>query len=230
MDDLVDYVALELAQRGDPADAAAMAAYMKTDMPFYGVKKPGRVIVMRAVMERFRLETRRHYETAVRALWRQPHREEKYLAINLAGRYPQYVTLSSVPIYRMMIVQGAWWDFVDAIAADLVGRVLLQQRPRMSATLDSWIDHDDMWLRRTAILAQLRHKAATDEDRLFDYCLRRSHEREFFIRKAIGWALREYAKTAPDAVRTFVLANAASWSGLTYREATKHLVVPPQRS
>ncbi len=211
---------------GDPDDARAMAAYMKTGMPFYGVKKPGRTPIFREMLRRFPAETRQEYEAAVRSLWRQPHREEKYLAIGVAAHYDDYVTLSSVPLYRSMIIQGAWWDFVDAIAADLIGRVLLRQRPAMSGRLDRWIDHEDMWLRRTAIISQLRHKADTDEERLFRFCLARAHEREFFIRKAIGWALREYAKTAPDTVTEFVLANRDAWSGLTYREATKHLDVP----
>jgi 3-methyladenine DNA glycosylase AlkD len=226
MQEMVDFVAAELAAVGDREVAAAMAAYMKTDMPIYGVKKPGRVPMMKELMARFPIGSRSEYEAAVRALWRQPHREEKYTAIALAVRYRNYITLSSVPLYRTMIVQGAWWDFVDSIAADLIGHVLLNQREPMSATLDMWIDDDDMWLRRTAIISQLRHKAATDVERLFRYSLKRANEKEFFIRKAIGWALREYAKTAPDAVRSFVLANRDAWSGLTYREATKHLTVP----
>ncbi len=226
MDGLVTFVAGELAARANPADAAAMAAYMKTDMPFYGVKKSGRTPVLAELVHRFPLGSRREYEAAVRALWRRPHREEKYLAIALARRYPRYVTLSSVPLYRQMIVQGAWWDLVDDIAVHLVGRVLLQQRSTMEPKLDCWIDDGNLWLRRTAIISQLHHKDRTDEAQLFRYCLRRAHEAEFFIRKAIGWALRDYAKTAPDTVRDFVLAHTDVWSGLTYREATKHLDVP----
>ncbi len=228
VDDLVQFVAVRLGALADGENAAAMAAYLKTDMPFYGVKKPERVPIMREALRRFPITSRRDYERSVRALWRRPHREEKYFAIGFASHYRDYVTLTSVPLYRQMIVQGAWWDFVDTIAADLVGHVTLRQRERMTPTLDEWIDAGDMWLRRTAILAQLRHKAATDQDLLFRYCLARAYEKEFFIRKAIGWALREYAKTAPDEVRTFVLIHRDAWSGLTYREATKHLEVPPR--
>jgi 3-methyladenine DNA glycosylase AlkD len=89
--------------------------------------------------------------------------------------------------------------------------------------MERWIDHPDMWLRRSALLAHLTHKDQTDRDMLFDHCLRRAHEPEFFIRKAIGWVLRQYARTAPEAVTDFVVANREAWSGLTYREATKHL-------
>ncbi len=228
MDELVAFVAAELSARADPESAAAMAAYMKTDMPFYGVKTPERRRILREVMRRFRVTSHRDYERAVTALWRRPHREEKYLAIDVAGSYPVHIVLASVPVYRTMVTEGAWWDLVDGVAADLVGKVARDQPAEMGPILDEWIDDPDMWLRRTAIIAQLRHKGATDEARLFRYCLARAHEREFFIRKAIGWALREYAKTDPDAVRRFVLDNREMWSGLTYREATKHLEVPPR--
>ncbi len=225
---MTDYAAAELAALADPEAAAAMAAYLKTDMPFYGVKTPERKPIFKAMLARFPVRSRAEYTEGVLALWERPHREEKYLAIGLAGAYPQYITIGSVPLYKRMIVEGAWWDLVDGVAADLIGRVLLDDRDRASVILDRWIDDPDMWLRRTAIIAQLRHKSATDEERLFRYCLSSAGEKEFFIRKAIGWALREYAKSAPGAVRSFVLANREVWSGLTYREATKHLDVPPR--
>ena len=228
MEAMLTFVAAELSACGDSSDAAAMAAYLKTDMPFYGVKKPARAPVFKGLIREFPPAGRADYRRRVLALWEQPHREEKYFAIGYAGAFPRYVTIGSVPLYRRMIVEGAWWDLVDGVAADLVGRVLAADRDRLSLRLDRWIDDPDMWLRRTAIIAQLRHKTGTDEARLFDYCLRRAHEKEFFIRKAIGWALREYAKTAPDAVRSFVLDHRDAWSGLSYREATKHLDVPPQ--
>lgn len=225
VDELVRFVAEELAAAGNPRDAVAVAAYMKTEMPFHGVKKPGRTPIFREMISRFPIESASDYRAAVAALWALPHREEKYFAIGLAGACRDHITLRHVDLYERMIVEGAWWDFVDGIAADLIGKVLLDERVEMSHRLDGWIDHENMWLRRTAIISQLRHKEATDEERLFRYALRRAHEKEFFIRKAIGWALREYAKTAPDAVREFVLANRAAWSGLTFREATKHLDV-----
>jgi 3-methyladenine DNA glycosylase AlkD len=123
-----------------------------------------------------------------------------------------------------MIVEGAWWDFVDDIAIRLVGMVLLDDRERMHPKLDRWIDDPNMWIRRTAILSQIKHRDRTDQDQLFGYCLKRADEKEFFIRKAIGWALREYAKTEPDAVREFALNHRDQLSGLSFREATKHLL------
>ena len=222
---LVAFVAESLAARADAERAAAMAAYMKTDMPFYGVQRAGLREILRELKTRFPLASSADRVVAIEALWARPHREEKYLAIDLVTKPASWLTLGEVPLLRRLIVEGAWWDFVDQLAAHGVGEVLSRSRPAMSAELDRWIDDPDMWIRRSALIAQLRHKDRTDEERLFRYALARAHEKGFFIRKAIGWALREYAKTAPDSVREFVLANREAWSGLTFREATKHLDV-----
>lgn len=200
-----------------------MAAYMKTDMPFFGVKRPDRDPIFKEMMRRYPVTTRAEYDRAVRELWARPHREEKYFAIGIARAVPKYITPPSLPLYRRLVVEGAWWDFVDEVAAHLVGGLLLGYRDRIAPVLDSWISHPNMWLRRAALLAHLRHKDRTDEGVLFAQCLRLAPETEFFIRKAVGWVLREYAKTAPGAVADFVVAHRAEWSGLTWREAAKHL-------
>ncbi len=223
--DRTEFVARELGKLANAENATAMAAYMKTDMPFFGVKRPDRDPIFKEMMLRYPVATRREYEAAVKELWAQPHREEKYFAIGLARKASDYITPPSLPLYRKLVVEGAWWDFVDEVATNLVGRLLFDNRSKIAPVMERWIDDPNMWLRRTALLAHLKHKGSTDESTLFDHCLRRAHEPEFFIRKAIGWALREYAKTSPDIVADFVMANRAAWSGLTFREATKHLDV-----
>ncbi len=224
-DALLRFVRRELKKRAEKTKAGPMAAYMKTDDPFHGVQKPGRNEVFRALVARFPITSRAAYREAVEALFAQPYREERYLACALAVHHERYVTLASVPLYRRMIVRGAWWDTVDTIAPQLVGKALLDNRAKLKPKLDRWADHDDMWLRRSALICQLKHKAQTDEAWLFDLCLRRAHEKEFFIRKAIGWTLREYAKTEPERVRDFLLEHRDRWSGLSFREAAKHLDV-----
>ena len=214
-----------LAAVANPEKAAPMAAYMKTDQPFYGVQKAGRTLIYREMIERFPPRDRDEYREAVLGLWVLPHREQQYLALAYAKAFPRYVTLSSVPLYRRLIVDGAWWDLVDDIAVKLVGGVLFKQRERMTPKVRAWIDHKNMWLRRTAIIAQIGHKADTDETLLLDACAARLHESEFFIRKAIGWALRDYARTKPDEVRAFAAIHREDMSGLSFREATKHLDV-----
>ena len=212
-----------LAEAGDPSRAGAMAAYMKTTMQFYGVTSPERKKVSAILRTEYPASSRDEYEGAVRALWHGDSREEKYLSIAYARSFPRFVTLSSVPLYRMMTTQGAWWDFVDEIATHLIGTVLLNQRDRLTPRMESWTTDGDMWLRRTSILCQLRHKTTTDTALLDVACSQNLADTEFFIRKAIGWALREYAKTDPAWVLGFVGTHEDELSGLTYREAMKHL-------
>ena len=221
--DLTQFIQSELAALGDPARAAPMQAYMKTDMPFYGVPKPLRVPIARQLKERFAPGDAEEYRRNVLALWALPHREEKYLAVGYAEMFRSFITIDQIDLYERLISEGAWWDFVDEVASHLVGRVVRNDRERMRPILEGWIEHSDMWLRRTAILSQLGHKDKTDWPMLADFCLRRAGEKEFFIRKAIGWALREYARVEPDLVRDFAHDHREQLSALSFREATKHL-------
>jgi 3-methyladenine DNA glycosylase AlkD len=200
-----------------------MAAYMKTDMPFYGVQKAGRSEIARALVSRFDISTQRQYERVVTRLWRLPHREEKYMAVQVAQHYHDFIAPPSLPLYEKLIREGAWWDFVDTIAIRLVGEVLLTCRRTTRALMDEWISDADLWIRRTALISQIGHKERTDHRRLFRYCRQRAAEREFFIRKGIGWALREYSYTAPERVLRFLQENADRLSGLSFREGAKAL-------
>jgi 3-methyladenine DNA glycosylase AlkD len=222
--DLVAFLQHRLQEVADPGKAGPMAAYLKTNMPFYGVQKPDRVPIYREMKKCFRPESQGDYKEAVLALWALPHREEKYAAITFALQNRPFITSKSLPLYERLIREGAWWDLVDGVAADLVGRVLLEHRRETRPVIERWVDDDDLWIRRTAIIVHLRHKEHTDADQLFDHCLRRAHEKEFFIRKAIGWALREYSITAPEIVRGFLLENRENLSGLSFREGAKRLV------
>ena len=131
--------------------------------------------------------------------------------------------LEQLPTYLQLIRDGQWWDFVDDVAANLVRPLWLRHRETVSKSAGEWIVDEDLWIRRTSIIGQLKHKQETDEARLFNYALRTASETEFFIRKAIGWALRQYSYTAPDAVLAFVRENEDRFPGLTIREALKGL-------
>ncbi len=222
-DPIVDVARRELGALADPAKAAAMAAYMKTDMPFYGVQKKGRSTVLRLLIRSFPAQVRDVYESNVLALWSEPHREVKYLALGYARAWKAFITIESMAMYRDLIVQGAWWDLVDEAAVQLVGPVHLADPSKSEHLVRSWIRSDDMWLRRTSIICQIKHKAATDTGLLSDACRWNLSDTDFFIRKAIGWALREYAKTDPQWVRTFVASHKDEMAPLSFREATKHL-------
>ncbi len=221
---LVNFVTSRFSELADPAKAGPMASYLKTDMPFYGIQKPQRVPVFREMKHRFKPWSQDEYEKGVLALWALPHREEKYAALEYAQQYAKFINRDSILLYEHLIRVGAWWDLVDGIATILVGRVFQNEREFVSPLMEKWIDDEDFWIRRTAIIAQLKHREQTDYKQLFDFCLRRASETEFFIRKAIGWALREYSKTSPARVQTFLLENKDVLSGLSFREGSKHMV------
>lgn len=221
--EIVHFVQSALAEQANPEKADGMQWYMKTEMPFYGVQKPGRVKIMREVKQRYRPQSHEEYISMATALWELPHREEKYMGQAVAVTFKEFMVFESLPLYRRFIVEGAWWDFVDETATHMIRELILDSPDQTWPHVDQWIDDDDMWLRRTAIICQIGAKELTDTKRLFDFCERRMHEQEFFIRKAIGWALREYAKTDALAVARFAKANRENLSGLSFREATKHI-------
>ena len=219
----IAFVQEALSAAANPEKAAGMQAYMKTDMPFYGVQKPGRTPIVRHVIEEWPPADRQEYERLVLALWGLRHREEKYVALGVARGHPRFIVPESLPLYRRLIVEGAWWDLVDEVATQLVRRLVVDHPNEIWPEVDRWVDAPDMWLRRSALLCQIGAKTATDAQRLFRFCRELAYEKEFFIRKAIGWALREYAKTDPEAVATFVRKHRDELSGLSFREPTKHI-------
>jgi 3-methyladenine DNA glycosylase AlkD len=221
--ELTDFVQSELSKLSDAEKAVEMAAYMKTEMPFYGVQKPLRATVYKTVFKRFAPVSRSEYEANVAALWGLPKREDKYTALAYAAKFSKFMTFESIPLYERLIREGAWWDFVDDIAVHMVGRVLLQERELLKPVMEQWIVDPDFWIRRSAILAHNRHKKSTDEERLYNHVLLCAHEKEFFIRKAIGWALREYSYANPESVRLFIESNKNVLSSLSVREGLKQL-------
>ncbi|MFM7202624.1 MAG: DNA alkylation repair protein [Myxococcota bacterium] len=214
---------LGLQSLANPQKAPEMQAYMKTQMPFYGVPAPERARLLAQLKSAEPIRSPEVYESVVRQLWALPHREEKYMAIAVARSAPNFIKTEALPLYEHMIRSGAWWDFVDELAQHLVGTALAAEPERVYPVLDAWILHDDLWLRRTALLAQNRLRIHTDETRLFRYVLTCAHEKEFFIRKGIGWALREYAYVHPERVESFVHAHQQQLSGLSVREALKNI-------
>ncbi len=224
--ELIAAVREDLARVADPAKAPAMQAYMKSVMPYLGVTTPALRQVCRNVFAAHSLVSFDEWRETALVLWREArYREERYVAIGLTGdrRYPAYQRLDALPMYEEMIVTGAWWDYVDDLATHRVGPLLALYPDPMRATMLAWSRDANLWKRRTAILCQLSFKATTDEELLFACIAPNLNDKDFFIRKAIGWALREYAKTQPDAVRRYVIEHETRLSPLSRREATKHL-------
>ncbi len=220
---LVEHVRNSLSHLRDPVRAVEMAAYMKTHMPFYGVPKPLRIPILREIKKAFVPRDIAEYEDCVLALWNQPHREEKYMALNYADSFQHFKVIDAIPLYERMVREGAWWDFVDPVAADLIGEAYLEDRKVIRPLINKWSNDKDLWIRRSTLLVHLHHKGETDHEQLFDLCSKLAHEKEFFIRKAIGWGLREYSKSNPSAVKKFLKANKSILSPLSYKEGAKHL-------
>ena len=214
-----------LADAADPVKAPQMQRYMRSEMPYRGVAKPARAVVARQLFAQFPLASRERWIATARALWDEAQwREERYLAIDLTGcrRYVPWWQPDVLPLYEHMIVTGAWWDYVDEIASRRVGPLLLAFPDELDPVMRAWSREEDLWRRRTAIICQLGAKDRTDEGLLADSIEAAIGEREFFLRKAIGWALRQYARTSPAWVTEFV-ATHPGLSPLSVREATKHL-------
>ena len=222
---LVAAVRRELAAVADPARAPAMQAYMKSTMPFYGVPMPVTRSLVRRLLREHPIGSRDEWEDVVRRLFDEAaYREEQYAALAVAGqsRFRVYQTLDTLPLYRHLIVEGDWWDLVDDVS-HRVGDVLLAERAETSAVMRTWSGEPNLWLRRSSIICQLGHKAKTDTTLLTDVIEPNIGDRDFFIRKAIGWALRDYARTDPLWVRAYVAVRDTELAPLSRREALKHL-------
>lgn len=203
----------------DPARAEAMAAYMKGHFPFLGIPAPARRAAQKEVLGDWRTPTAAELAAFARAGWGLPEREYQYAAVDVLVRHVRRLMPDedALALCEELLTAKPWWDTVDLLAARVVGPHAL--RP----VLERWLTSGDLWLERTAILHQLQYRERTDEAFLFRACLTHAASPEFFHRKAIGWALRQHARVAPDAVAAFVAEHHDELSPLSRREALKHL-------
>lgn len=215
-----------LAAAADPSKAPAMRAYMKSTLPFHGVPAPQRRRAVSAATAELAWPDRRTYEATVLSLWREAtHREERYAAVDLTGQRAArgFQDAASLPLYDEMVVTGAWWDFVDEIASRRIGPLLLRDPAAVRPVLVAWAEDPDRWRRRTAVICQLGAGERTDVELLARAVDANLDDPDFFLRKGVGWALRQYARTDPAYVRAFVAARGDRLSPLSRREALKHV-------
>jgi 3-methyladenine DNA glycosylase AlkD len=224
---LVDAVRRELRAAADPAKAPGMRAYMKSEMPFHGVQAPAQRRIFKAAFADHPVGSFDAWRATILALWREAtHREERYAAIALATDRrcrAHRTSLDALPLYQELIVTGAWWDLVDPVATHPVAELLAEHRFATTAALLGWSRAPHLWLRRAAVICQVNAKAGTDLELLYACIEPNLADRDFFIRKAIGWALRAYAWTDPDEVARYVHAMQPRLAPLSRREALKHL-------
>lgn len=219
-EDIVADVRAALAPLADPGKAAGMAAYMKGRFAFLGVQTPARRRATRAAIRGFAGEPL----AAAGRLWAAPEREFQYVACDLLGQHAPRLSGAALDGLLNLVSAKSWWDTVDALAHVIGG--LVRRERSLVVRIDQLLAARDFWRRRVALLHQLGWGADTDRARLFGYCLRLAGEKEFFIRKAIGWALRDYAWHDPAAVQAFLARHGAELSPLSRRQAEKNLAKP----
>jgi 3-methyladenine DNA glycosylase AlkD len=220
--ELVAAVAETYKAHHDPGKAADMAAYMRDQFAFIGLPAPTRRLLDREVAARGPGRPTHHYLVKVaRDCWSRAEREYQYFAVDYLRKHYRRLDPAFLEIGRELVVTKSWWDTVDPLAAGVIGPFV--RAHGIVEVMDSWITADNPWVVRAALLHQLGAKEATDTERLFSYCLQRAADDDVFVRKAIGWALRQHSKTDPVAVTRFVQANRETLSPLSVREAVKHL-------
>ena len=213
----------KLATLADPARAANMRAYLRNQFPFLGIPTPARRAALKPLLK-VDFDQKRLL-TAADQLWRLPEREYRYAAIDLLARHVGRLDLRAVAPLLALAQREAWWETVDGLAG-IVGDVVHAARrrdPDAQVTMDTALRHDCLWVRRIAMIHQLGWRLETDTARLFGYAETLAPESDFFIRKAIGWALRDYARWNPQAVRDVVAALGGRLSPLSAREATRRI-------
>jgi 3-methyladenine DNA glycosylase AlkD len=224
--ELVGAVRASLAAAGDPHRAAQQQRYMRSALPFHGLAMAEVRRTTRRCVEQHRPADRASWETTIRALWDGAgHREDRYAALTIA-RMPwarAWRDPAALDLAEHLVVTGAWWDLVDETAQHLVGDVLRRHRAEVTARVRGYAGAADVWLRRTAVICQLQHGADTDLDLLRHAIERNVDDESFWLRKSVGWALRQHARTDPGWVRAEVARLDDRLSPLSRREATKHL-------
>lgn len=210
-----------LEEHRNDKEAVSMKKYMKGRYEYFGIKSPLR----KELARQFRMENGpirpEHLDEMVRWCWQAPERELQYIAMETLGREARKAGSSHLSLYEFMILNKSWWDTVDYIAANLVGPYFQLYPQEIKTVCDRWMASGNIWLQRSCLLFQLKYKDQTDVVLLDGFIQLLKESKEFFIRKAIGWILREYSKTNPDFVLQYIQQH--KLSGLSEREALKWL-------
>lgn len=200
--------------------AEPMKAYMKHHFPFLGIKSPERKEILKTFFSEHEIPEKTELLEEVWEIYQLREREYQYAAIALLNKKIKLLNIDDLVFIEKLIVEKSWWDSVDSIAPTIVGHVVKKDRQSGEQVMLKWSDSDNMWLNRAAILHQLKYKDATNEKMLIEIILKHTHSNEFFIQKAIGWVLREYAKTNAAFVQQFVTSY--ELKPLSKREALRH--------
>lgn len=210
-----------LAPLADAKLATGMRAYMRGRFEYVGIQTPVRRAAIASTIKAFKPVDAAELRKAAEGLWKMREREYQYVAADLLARYHAVLSLDDLPWLIDLAQEKSWWDTVDCIVK-VIGKIVQRSGAKGRRAMDAAVRHENFWVRRIAMLHQLGLRGETDTDRLFRYAERLAAENEFFIRKAIGWALRDYAWHDWRGVEKFLKSTRVGLSGLSVREASKN--------
>lgn len=199
MNEIINTLVKVYESHRDPQTAKALAAYMRGQYPFLGIKTPLR----REILKEFLITNPPNIDW-IPILWKLPEREYLCVAIDVLNKIKKTVGPNDIILIENCIINKSWWDTVDGLATNIVGYLFGKHPSLQEEYANKWDQSDNIWLNRSAILFQLRYKQKTNESLLYNYILNHAASTEFFIQKAIGWALREYSKTNATSVLEFI--------------------------
>lgn len=202
-------------------NAVRMEKYMRDQFTFIGIKSPVRKQLMKQFFNETKILKQPFNREFVSLLWDLENREYQYAALDYIERFLNKLEKKDLLLMEKLIVSKSWWDTVDMLAQKPVGIICFSNQECINETVEKWSRSENIWLRRTSIIFQLKYKDQTDESLLFKFIKLNAESNEFFIQKAIGWALREYSKTNREAVKEFIESTVLS--PLSVREGSKYL-------
>lgn len=208
-------------ENANPEKAAQMKKYMKGQFAYYGLQKPVRTQYEKAFYQQITLPPKEKMDSLILEAWNKSEREWVYVAMAFMEKYKKQWTEKDVELLEKLILNKSWWDTVDYLCIKIGGAYFKKFPDLISTKTIEWIESENIWLNRSAILYQLKFKEATDWPRLQTYILSKTDSKEFFIQKAIGWALREYSKREPERVIDFIEQNERQLAALSKREGMK---------
>ena len=219
----IEHLINTLDKSSDTDNASYMTDYMRGKFQYFGVKTTLRRDILNQVIADNKVEISENTREVTLKLYKLPQRELHVSATEIFEKNLRKTYLKEdITIIEKLITQNSWWDTVDFIAKQILGKYLLKYPEEVPNVISKFSASKDMWLNRSAILFQLGYKSNTNEDILFKQCEIHKHSEEFFIQKAIGWALREYGKTNPESVLNFV--NSTPLKPLSQREAIRNII------
>lgn len=215
----IEKVKKSFSDNSDPVLAVGMKQYMRNLFEFLGIRSPIRSALSKPLLNEFRDLSQ--FEVISKGLWVLPEREYQYFTIDFLIKSKKFWKREHILLFEELIVSKSWWDTVDGLASNVIGEYFKRFPEEILPVTEKWMESGNIWLQRTCLIFQLKYGAKTDSRLLFSYCIDLMSSNEFFIQKAIGWSLRQYAKKEPEAVRDFVVDHPLK--PLSRREALKHI-------